>query len=169
MEILGWLLIAPVLALAVVLVGALLIAGIYVLAVAGIAVVLFAVHASSGSGGLIVGLCVLAAPVGALVVHRRRAGTAADDGISHTVEAAPAPYGMAADREPATAPTEIRQDDAGNLPVPAMPAPPKPKGSCPVCKRTVALTPARGLIKTHVTKGERCSGRGMRPEDPTSR
>jgi hypothetical protein len=36
-------------------------------------------------------------------------------------------------------------------------------GTCPVCVRTVRLTPARRLIKTHVTNGERCAGTGRAP------
>lgn len=71
----------------------------------------------------------------------------------------------ATDRDAVTAPAEARPDEPRDAPAPA-PALPKPKGCCPVCKRTVALTPARGLVKTHVTKGERCRGMGMAPENP---
>ena len=51
MELLGWLLIAPVAALVAVLAGALLLLGVYALAVVGLAAVLVAVHGSAGSGG----------------------------------------------------------------------------------------------------------------------
>jgi hypothetical protein len=39
-------------------------------------------------------------------------------------------------------------------------------GTCPGCARTVRLTPARGLIRTHVSDGERCPGTGRQPAPP---
>ncbi len=36
-------------------------------------------------------------------------------------------------------------------------------GQCPVCRRWVRLTDSRRLIRTHVTKGERCVGMGAPP------
>lgn len=36
-------------------------------------------------------------------------------------------------------------------------------GQCPVCQRQVGLTSSRGLIRTHVTGGERCPGTGLEP------
>jgi hypothetical protein len=39
----------------------------------------------------------------------------------------------------------------------------KRKGICPECQRKVVLTPHRGQIKSHVTGGERCAGKGRDP------
>jgi len=160
MEIIGWLLIAPVVALVAVLAGALLLLGVYALAVVGVAALLVAVHGAAGPGGLVVaGLCLLAAWVGALVVHRARSRR----GATHTDDETPAPAAAVTDRDAVTAPAEAVQDRARYAPAPA-PALPQPKGRCPVCKRTVGVAPARGLIKTHVTRGERCKCMGMAAE-----
>jgi rRNA maturation protein Nop10 len=37
------------------------------------------------------------------------------------------------------------------------------KGVCPVCGRQVRLTAKKGVVATHVTGGERCSGMGRSP------
>ena len=39
-------------------------------------------------------------------------------------------------------------------------------GVCPVCERAVRLTPSRGRVRTHRSKGVRCDGTGRLPAEP---
>jgi hypothetical protein len=59
---------------------------------------------------------------------------------------------------PEAAPRAARRTRAAATPPVA-----RERGRCPVCDRMVSLTPSRGRIKTHVTKGQRCAGMGQRP------
>jgi hypothetical protein len=152
MEVIGWLLAAPVAALAAVVLVALLVVGFYGVVLAGVVGLLWVAFGMDGSDGVLVSAGVLVVSCGVLVGVRRRGGD----------KRLPEPDAHAGVQE--NVPPPARADTVGAPTSRPAPAPQRPKGRCPVCRRTVPLTPARGVVKTHVTKGERCIGMGMVPE-----